>query len=505
LVFATRVYRASLLEVDVSAAYLINGNPFYRGTGEALKVDEVIARFCPTHVLSMVEQPRNQIIFGGPGAGKSILLRSLAYSTSKRVFADASNHRPFGVYINCRAELECLNNVHDTAQSGGVVERIPDVGSRCQSFVQHFISITVAWAVSKELIEISPSSEGDSALLDDIVTEVGRLCRTDDARTLPEIAGALRARRTRMRTHMAHQTMFTDAVLQECSIQETGSFIDNLLRLTSDYLEHLGLDEPRVFLLLDHFECFREPLQQTMNVLMRRGNPFVVKAAVRPFSLWTTRCLGDLRLSPNEDFYPVYVEYSPEKFGQYLDLLDTIILKLMGNAEGARSLLGRTVGKENPIISSEFAEFPVLAKLSSGLVGNFIELLGLAVHFTNQDGHDWRQNGLRLEDLGGAATKLSRDELDRVASIEGVSGEPVRTLVEDLCALLKPIGKADVFEINGSMLPGMQLSGESSRILRLGFQHGALKFIADSDASLFELPDQFAVNPVFFPRFSISV
>jgi hypothetical protein len=292
----------------------------------------------------------------------------------------------------------------------------------------------------------------------------------------------------------------------ECELRGLTAFVGALSEIATDAFSSRTGEDWEFYLLLDQYDSLNDVLQKALNDLLSRGNCFFAKAAVRPYALNTLERAEGPDLVPNEDFVPVYIEYPVGQEKEYADLLESLTSRMMGSDTGIRPVLDMTRRDGATTNRPSYADFPTLSHLSCGLIRNFLDLCAVAVDSAAKQGYEWRKTGFLDSDLSSAAVILSRRELERVSSVKGLLGQPVRQLVEGLCRRLKSpamAGSRGEIVIRTDLFKA--LPNEISHALRKAFENGAIRYAAESDASLFTVPSRFIVNPIFFPRFGIAV
>lgn len=451
-----------------------------------------------------IGQPRNQVLFGGPGTGKSLMLKRLAYSAVRKDPNIPIPRPVFGIYINCLRELGLLNSVCDNAQIEGVRSSIPDVDERLDAFANHYVCLTMAWAVCKELAESESSIDPAGAWAKSVASRLRQLfgLKTQKSGSLTDLLDAVSKRRASFRLRVANQTMFDGDLVGDCTFRDIAVFVDELGRIVVEELSALHARDWYGYILLDQYDSLSTSMQVRLNLLLRRGRESFVKVAVRPYALYSLKCADGGELTPGDDFDSIYVEYPPDEEGDYEKLLDKITSKMMKSSEGVSQLLSGGIS-ESGIAQGRGFGFPILCRLSCGLVRNFLELCGLAVNAAQAERRDWATDGFRQSDLAAATMILARRELERLGSVKGMAGQPVRLLVDGLCRRFKRRGTPGTnleVSIRSGTLFEPAFSSELDRVLRKAFECGGIKFASAQDASLFTLPLRFFVNPILFVR-----
>jgi len=480
-------------------------NPFYRNRAELYSPAEVLEIYCPMPVMVPLAQPRNQVLYGGPGTGKSIVLKRLAYSAVRKNSNIPGPHPFFGVYVNCQRELAFLNPVCDATQSERVRSHIPNIEERMHAFMSHYISLTMACLVCREITEGEDFSGQKEEWAARLASGIAELCGLGVAYRggLANLQADLDKKRASLRAHVANQTMFSEDVGDTCTLRDVAVFSEGLAQIISEHLKEFENGNWKIYFLLDQYDSFQEVTQRALNCLLRRGASFQVKASVRPYALYTLDCPDGTQLTPGDDFDTVYLAHTSEKEDDYATLMDEITAKMMRTLTGISCILEMT--KPEPTSKTDFR---TLCRLSGGLTRNFLELCALAVDFAQKEDVDWQHQGFSESFLTSATVILARRELERVSCIKGLPGPQVRWLVDGLCRRLRREGGTTLspqIRVRTGMLFENELSAELTRVLKKAFEHGALRFISVKDCSLLTLPMQFVVNPVFFPRYNMPI
>lgn len=490
-------------------------NPFANLSADRYSVKTTLEYFEEVRVWAELHEPRNQVVFGHYGSGKSIALQRLRGSAMDREPRFLNTLPFFGVYINL-LEIVFLDSVSVLASAESIRKHWPDGSDKVAMNKERFIALTIAEATVKELLD-SSTERGFGILQNplDLSSEIAKTLGLDlkNEVGLQALYDVLSRERAKIKAAAATTEIFssnTGIINLQQTAQQLASVVGGS-NVFSHYPNGIA-----VFLLIDQMEAVSDETKQIINLLLRRENSFYTKVAARVHG-HTKKCAANITpLKVGDDVYPLFIGYTldtEEEFARIASAVANNMLRAHGDKRGIADLLAFSKDvTQNSLYSSSppvYAGLETLITLASGSVRQFLEMCSLAVRCTiTRPKLDISVSPIPEECQTQAAIKLARQELERVSTSDADWGPRVRSLVDKLFREAKgavtPIAK--IFRIETeNLFPEEALHEDVKRVIHAGFELDAFRYAAIADTTFGDLPECFGVAPIFAPAFGVSL
>jgi hypothetical protein len=440
--------------------------------------EEALERFVPSIVWDQVRRPQHQVLYGGSGTGKTMLLRRLSWPAMLREpnFLDGQHFAAF--YIDMR-ELEDLSSLYPQATPSGT--------AAAERLSVYFGTIHLVHSIADTLLKVRERvpPEAYHAMEDALIFTAHSVLPSaeHDWQSVVDLNEWLELAKAEFISRVADPIALLSALGESVSVaapEQTLRLFSMRVRKTDPSL--------RMGILLDQYEMLPVECQRYFNPLLKRenANAFFTIVASRPFSFNAAVAGGFVR--PGEDFDLTVVEHIlPEDSAQYIGLLT--------------SIWSRIRPAHPPIDDLLSGGLDYLATLSSRSIRRFLELCRVSGALASQP-----EEPIPVETQENAATVISRAFRDEVKFASGIP----QGVLWDLVLM---IGKAtpERSEPSPSSLPAQvhlrssDLFGTETfspavlAVLSKAFEEGVLQFFSREDGSSFTIPERFCLAPIVAP------
>jgi hypothetical protein len=466
--------------------------------------------FEPTEAWTEVLHPRNQVLYGGFGSGKSMLLKRLQAAAMAR--QPAFDSKPFvGVYINLILEFSFVDALMKLARGSVVQRRWPDAPDRAASIAENFLSMTVGQAVLWELNEArSREVFGELTRESEIVREYTKLYDLSlpaNAKLL-DVMDALRRAREELRAESSSAKVFntraadTEQTVALSSVADAVSSLVALPRFFQHFPEGLPL-----FLLFDQLEGMSAEVHTMLLPLLRRGNRYTTKCATRLYGFVPGK-VSENPLVAYDDYFPVHVGHTSDSSNDFARLAVSVADRMVRSVTPSLStsqLFGDRSMPADGRAAQGYAGLKDLLWLSSGSIRMFLELCSHAVMCAASGSRSWWIDGVPVHCQEQAARVWAKRERDKLSSSNEVTGPQVVTFIDNLLREARKTqeGLPQQYSIEDDLWGPDSMSPRVKEMLRAAFQFDAVRFVSQSDASLFDLPSRFAASSYCAPLFAL--
>jgi hypothetical protein len=489
-------------------------NPFANLSADRYPVGTTLDYFEEVRAWPELHEPRNQVVFGHYGSGKSIALQRLRGSAMARKprFLNASSF--FGIYVNM-LDVAFLDSLETLATADNIVKRWPDAASNIAAMKERFLTLAFAEAAAGELID-SDRREGFGSIDDSkqLATEIAHIAglEINPTANLKNVHAAIAEARGKIKHNASTMEIFSpltmapgNTVRLQPALQQLAAVIGRR-DVFSRFLEGV-----LVFFLVDQMEAVSHATQRVVNLLLRRENPFFTKVAVRVHG-HSNECAGSSPLKLGDDVYPVFIGDTLDAEPEFIRVATSVANKMLRHHGDQRHIteLLTTNGLRPPdsIGGLGYAGVHTFATLASGSTRLFLEMCSLAVRcaVTRAD-VDLEHLRIPEECQTQAAIKIARQELERVTTSDPDRGPRVRSILDRLFRDIRAKGALmpSVYKISGDLFPEDALGKDVKEVVRAGFALDAFRYASLSDATFEDLPESFGLAPVFAPAFGLSV
>jgi hypothetical protein len=439
-------------------------------------VPEALDLFVPNIVWNEVRRIRHQLLYGGQGTGKTILLKRLSWP--------AMLNRP--AFLESAPFVSFYYDLRDLAILKSTFRKHLQLGEpQALMLARLFASLHLLDSMVNTLIEgakVSPSSLTEC--LKDCTLEVARQFAISLglplAPSIEELSSAVISRKGEVISALASPTSFRSLEFDAESSVEP----EMILRVFSLALK-AKRPEQRIGILLDQYEYLPRACRPIFNSLLRRENEphFFCIAACRPFSFSPELFEGFIQ--PGEDFHFTAVEYFEGDSESYEDLLSNI---------------WDAIRPEGPRLNRLLEGGPkYFAALSSRSVRRFLELCEAtgAMTATHSDFITKRlQRG-----VAESIAKQSRDQFKASSDVAPGSVWHLILRMSEKAFSSRGLRSLPILaEFKSDDLLGIEYLSEAAQaLLRKAFEEGALQFHSRRDASSLSIPERCIVAPILAP------
>ena len=483
-------------------------NPFWRNNAKFYGIDETISRFTPNIVWAKVRRPIHQVLYGVVGAGKTIILKRLSWPAmeAKPVYLSKDNK-----FIAFYVDLENLSYLNALFE-----EKIFGADRRFQQFSLKIASYASVLYLSKVIADHLSATKGMHLLEWDVIrstfiltsNKVLSAISNKNFKNCDEIKNFVEERERDI-----WQAVAGPRILESKIIEYADSFPtpEQFARLFSSILlsECKDTKFPCIGFFLDQFESLHEKCQVVFNPFLKRENlkDFFSIVASRPFGMSLE--LPDGFLQPGEDFQITVMEYFPDDFPQYRNLLINACQQILPRNITIEKILdyGKRDLSPNEKEETQFVGFDGFCQFSSRSVRKFFDLCRDAVDLTSGD---WRI-GIPRAAQTEAIKRNSRMVRDRIKGISGIIQGTAWKLLLSIYQKVNGNTASNlrlpyVIKINFPDLLGMEgISSYGEALLKAAFEEGCVQFVSRSDVSATSLPSHFMVPPIISPILKANI
>jgi|GEM_PF-3328664 len=440
-------------------------------------VEQALECFVPNRVWDQVRSGIHQVLYGGVGTGKTMLMKRLSWPAmlSRPAFLERREFAAFYVDMRCLADIAPL---FDTSVFP------PDA-------VMH---------QNRQLIAASFGTLHLLQVIAETITEAKRLGVDTDG-----FESALIECTNRVLINVA-TSVFTDALQISGFARESKAMLATAIsapakmkQAVQDLAGSIAMPEPvfrtfanaarsrsslRVGVLLDQYEWIPWECRPLFNAFLRRQNSdlFFALVACRPFEFSASLSTGKVRAT--EDFEICLVEYFNSDRPRYEALLSEIISRLHPSGGGPRKRLQ--------------GGLQYLSQYSGRSVRHFLRACKRAGYFGDAVQVSTAAQVEAVSTLSRFLRELWSEGIDKVA--ERQLWRVLRSFVPNAPGQAAP----QIIELaDENSTAAERLSEEASMIMRAAFSDGALLFERDSDVSLTTIPKRFVVSPLVYPCLKI--
>jgi hypothetical protein len=468
--------------------------------------------FEPTETWSQVQLPENQLLFGSFGSGKSSLLRRLQASAMARrpLFDQAS---PFlGIYVNLLLDVEFTDDLYSLSASDLIQARWPDARVRASTVIERFLGLTLMQATLDEIIAAARSPFfGKIRREKELVTTLAGLydLQPSGPSSAQELRDQVRGARNGLIAASAsvkifdHPTADPMARVQLPMVAQAIAAVAGEGGLFAQYGETLP-----IYFLIDQLESVSPLVQGLLTPLLRRGTPYVTKMATRLYGFRPEREIR-VKSTVDDDVYPLFVGYTDSQADEFRRVASAVANKMLSSV-GAGLTVASLLGANETYSTTAtdiYSGLDAFYALSSGSVRLFLELCSHVVICAEARGISWMFDTVPADCQGYAARIWAKRSLERIETSHRELGPTVRSLVENLCReSRRDQGRLPLsFSVASDLLGLDLLTGKSQRAIRAAFEFDAFTFVDDRDASLFDIPERFAITNIVTAAFGLPL
>ena len=325
-------------------------NPFSDTQAEKWGTDKALERFVPppgpARVWDEIRVPKNRVLWGGWGTGKSVILKRISWQAMSR--APQFNGDPFvGVYMNL-ADFDPLNaalifRCGYEAFSGRVAawaEAPHGELERYSNFAKYIIALHLAANTCEVVLANATNGVGARHLCE----RVKWIFPDVDMST--NMVDVLRDEATRVNLQIGRPE-FSKTCTQLAKVPDLRSIA---AALAEGICADLGQSCGKVGFLFDQFDQLEPPIQELFIPMLKRENPFFTVVATRPFGV-SPDLISKYSIGQGNDFWITFVEYLPGEEDSFLELVEVAGNRLLECHKieiegGLRALLDTNIRKE---------------------------------------------------------------------------------------------------------------------------------------------------------------
>lgn len=491
-------------------------NPFANLSADRYPVGTTLDYFEEVRAWPELHEPRNQVVFGHYGSGKSIALQRLRGSAMARKPRFLNANPFFGIYTNL-LDTTFLDSLATIATADRITRRWPEAGIAVANAKERFLAFSIAEATVEDLLDAHGRDgfgtiQNKSAMAMGIARAVG--IDTTPSPSLEDLRTALSNARGEIKKSASTMEIFTAPGVVPGKATRLQPALQQLAAIVSAR-ETFSLfpEGVTVFFLIDQLESVSEETKRLVNLALRRENPFFAKVAVRVHG-HSRECDGMAPLKLGDDVFPVFIGHTLDtepEFARVATAVANNMLRHNGDTRNIKELLTPDTameGESQKETASGYVGLDAFAVLASGSMRLFLEMCSLAVRcVTVRPEIDLVSMPIPEDCQTQAAIKLARQELERVTTSDPDRGPRVRALVDRLLreAQKQQSNLPRVFKITGDLFPEDALGKDVKDVVRAGFTLDAFRYATIGDATFEDLPESFGVASVFSPAFGISL
>jgi hypothetical protein len=489
-------------------------NPFMQLSADRYPVRTTLQYFEEAPFWAELHKPKNQVVFGHYGSGKSIALQRLRGSAMARKPRFATDMPFLGIYLNL-LQVAFLDSVAKLGRDPTIRSRWPDVEDRALRIKEHYLALSLVQSAAAELDEID-KTPGFGQLSN--VREVARQLATTvgydphKVSTFRALSEAAARDRFQIKKLAGSAAVFASvyAELEGTNLQLLGHQIAEIISAPRVFREFR--DGVPTYFLIDQVEAVANETKQILNLLSRRENPFFTKTAARVHGHITT-CQNSDPLKVGDDVFPVFAGFTLEETADFVRIATAVgdnMLRAHGDSRAMEDLLAgsrRHASRNSPGIETPiYAGAQGLATLASGSMRAFFEMCSLALRCASGSDINLARHPITVECQTQAAISMARQELERLSTSDSANGPKVRAIIEQIFRDVRRRRELMPSRVNltGDLFPDDALGEDLKQVVRAGFELDAFRYLSIQDTTYGEIPEAFGITPVFAPAFGVS-
>ena len=506
---------------------ILESHPFWGYEAEDFTPEQAVERFVPNRIWDEVREPQNQLLLGGVGTGKSIVLKRLSWPAMEHAPAFLAGREFAAFYVDVR-ELHFLSIFDDILDSPSHPEH--ETGRQLAELLGAILIAKESLVSLLQVTQFLPNSKLLHGRLSVNIEDhfSGGICAHFG---LPKAGASLETTRIRLQEDLNRVRVLVSArtpteILRSLS-RPSANVVGTAVLVAELTRQVLGSD-CKIAFLIDQYDHLGELSKRAFSTLLLRANRrhFYSVIAARPFTLELITNFG--RLVPKEDFFVRLVEYLPHEILAYEELLANVVKRLMrssptamerdihrllpadpgltsSDVEEIRKLLKIPLAGQKQVYS--FVGYRNFARLSSGSVRSFLHLCKESVLSMTSVGSPWYL-GISPRFQARGVVQVSRFERDRVRSLAQHPRAEILRLIEGIVATSPSRGGVlgqlpERIRFVARTVTGLTPVSEEQLLLMDGFREGALQYCEAHDVG-FDLPEQFRITGLLAPALGVS-
>ncbi|ETA67186.1 hypothetical protein MettiDRAFT_0599 [Methanolobus tindarius DSM 2278] len=502
-----------------------NNNPFSFYSTEFFpeRKDLINGTFIEPINFKSISDPGNTIIEGHRGSGKSMILKYLSCEQQvKRQFTTEWDKQNIGIYVKLKPNMmKSMKNDRFGLYSNG-----------WDSFFRTYINLIIGEAIVGTLEEMNNLNNIDSNSIDNFIQEMKYLFPSLFSKNIAMNSSNLRYLKLGIRN-------LRNSLTDNWDKSNTNiCFPPDFLYQLQDALKSniTPFYDKNLYILLDEYDNLDDKQQKIVNTLIK-DRDFHYKIGVKLLGM-SYDCIGHDVLEENHDFVYVntdrfdYDGSSKEYIGFVREIANRRLLAY--NYENSIEELlpahkNKDVNNGNDDLNALFKDysgFEDVAKLSSGIIRDFLELCKDMVYMSNRWLIDTTDNRNKLDivppNIQNRIIKIHSNilynEIDNISGVDSNTKEPrknnVRILIDNFAiTFLKILTKSQSKErrtVSSFQLKNIEyLNSTSRRALDDAVSYRLLQISLNqrtgTQGSGYVLGESFKFPRLLCPRFNLSL
>jgi hypothetical protein len=444
-------------------------------------VSETLDRFVPVAVWDQLRQPGHQLIYGGKGTGKTMLMRRLSWPAMLREPAFFEDTEFVAFFCDLRGLDPLASLFRD--------EEYPDLDYKTRIKVASLCATALAIeSIAQDLADAAGFSDHAyydalAAGIAEAANEILGIAIDKIQQPRPQSIGEVLVAARRVRDELTNAITDPEELQKWIPNALRSQSLEQTLRFFRHRVQDHGLNV-RIGFLFDQYEFMPSACQSIVDPLLRRQclSEFFTLVAARPYSFGIDPRTVKI---PREDYHLTIVEYLPDQFDSYKKVIAAIWLRL--NNENIETRLEGGVD--------------YLAQLSSRSIRLFLSLSRRAKELSDGSGEIARsaQEAAGIED-----SNVVRDLL---AGIDGIPADSLTRLLDAMRKRAQGLGIVSRRDLPGQIefesddLALHFMEAPAVTLLRKAFEDGIFQFTTRTDASAITLPKRCSIAPILGPAF----
>lgn len=441
-----------------------------------------------------VPSPRNHIIVGPRGAGKTIALRQL----------DSRTHTEPKGYIGIYVQISRISALYKNP-----FEHLRERSSATTTVMFQQVFSDHLWlSIVRSICEYLKNFSINEL---DNLADIKRLFGIDMA-SIDSLDNYCAERHRRIEEaliswsrdeHLSWQPVaHVPEALQRC--------VDHL----RTKLPRLATTSPCLYLLLDESSPIPRECQLVLNELLHRGRNYCVKLAIRPFEWDTLRTNRDRTIEVDTDLIVSNIRYSNELEDQYITNMETLVERVLKTQLPAHVLPFNSAHKLDissifPAHSdSQYSGFHSICAASSGNPQNLLQICSCIFQATEsvQDIDDQSMPSFppSIQDQAIRAWSRDHEDYNPYANSRSFCRSLLRSIRTNQSSQ-KSIGFSYSHSPEADLFTHDYLPQDIGELVKSAFSGGFLRRTSADPTSLFEVPSEFHLSRGLLPREDLPV
>lgn len=441
-----------------------------------------------------VPSPRNHIIVGPRGAGKTIALRQL----DSRTHTEPKDY--IGIYVQISRISALYKNPfeHLRERSDATIIAIFQ-----QIFSDH-LWLSIVRSFCEYLKQFSIDELDNPA-------EIKRLFGIDAA-SIDSLDNSCAERHRKI-----EETLISWSRNEQLSWQPVAHVPEALQRCVDRLrtkLPSLTTTSPSLYLLLDESSPIPLECQLVLNELLHRGRNYCVKLAIRPFEWDTLRTNHDRTIEVDTDLIVSNIKYSDELEDRYIRNMETLVKRVLQTQLSTRILPINSahnfdINSIFPAHADEqYSGFHAICAASSGNPQNLLQICSCIFQAAESvqgiQGQSMPSFPPSLQDQAIRAWSRDHEDYNPYTNSRSFCRSLLRSVRTNQSSQ-KAIGFSYSHSREADLFTQDYLPQDIGALVKSAFSGGFLRRTSADPTSLFEVPSEFHLSRGLLPREGLPV